>query len=102
LIQYIPDYTSFNLKTLPRSWEESLAIYIVKTKAIPDFMTPETISKGCMQRLSAFNKTIKQYGNDIQAAKEPLRTNFEDTYWYYMLYLSPKVTNVLNNKTAVR
>lgn len=102
LIKYIPYYTSFNLKTLPRSWEESLAIYIVKTKSIPEFMTPETISKGCMQRLSAFNKTIQQYGNDIKAAKGPLKSNFEDTYWYYMLYLSPKVTNVLNNKTAVR
>ena len=102
LIKYIPYYTTFNLKTLPRSWEETLAIYIVKTKAVPDFITPETISKGCMQRLSLFNKTMKQYKNDIHAAEGPMRASFEDTYWYYMLYLSPKVTNVLNNKSAVR
>ena len=102
LMEYLPHYTSFNLKNMPRSWEETLSIYILKTKSIPDFVTAETVSKGCIQRLTQFNKTVKQYNNDLQAAKNTLRRDFEDTYWYYMLYLSPKVTNALNNKTAVR
>lgn len=102
VVEYLPYYTLFSKKNMPKAYEESLAIYILKTKTIPGFVTPETISKGCMQRLTSFNQTVKQFNNDLQAAKSALRSSFEDTYWYYMLYLSPKVTNVLNNKAPVQ
>ncbi len=98
-LKYLPWYTSFNMKSLPRSWEETLAVYILRAKAFPDFITPETISKGCLQRFVMFNNTLKQFNNDIKAAQGALQKDFEDTYWYYILYLDPKVTNVLNNKS---
>lgn len=101
-MNYLPYFKKYNIKTLPRSWEEALAINILKTKTIPDFVTAETISDGCMKRIGAFNKTVTQFNNDLQAAKNTLRRYFEDTYWYYMLYLDPKVTNVLTNKSQVR
>jgi hypothetical protein len=54
-----------------------------------------------MKRMMQFNKTTKQYHNDLKAAQPALRAGFEDTYWYYMLYLDPKVTKVLTHKAEV-
>ena len=101
-IMYLPYYTSFNLKSMPRSWEETLAIYIMKTKTVPDFVSPETVSKACIQRLTAFNRTMKQFNNNRQAAQGAMRRDFEDTYWYYLLYLNPKLTDILNHKAPVQ
>ncbi|HAH23869.1 MAG TPA: hypothetical protein DCL77_08940 [Prolixibacteraceae bacterium] len=101
-IKYLPYYSSFKMKAMPRAWEEPLAIYILKTKTVPGFVNDQTVSKGCIQRLTAFNKTMKQFHNDVQAAKNTLRGNFENTYWYYMLYLNPKVTHILDNKAPVQ
>lgn len=101
LIHYLPYSASFNIRTLPRSWEEALSIYIIRNKTIPPFMTDETVSMACKKRMVQFNKTMKQFNNDPAAAKSTMRASFEDTYWYYVLYLDPKVTNVLNNKSEV-
>lgn len=101
-IEYLQDYPYYKIKTLPESWAEALAIYILKTKAIPPFVNPETISKSCMQQFMTFNNIMKQFQNNKDAAKVTLKKDFEGTYWYYILYLSPKVTNVLNKKTEIR
>ena len=101
-VDYLQYYNHYNLKRLPRSWEETLSIYILKTKAFPPFANAETISKPCLQQLANFNKTVQQFNGDLTAAKSTLQRNFGGTFWYYMLYLSPKVTNVLKNKTEVR
>jgi hypothetical protein len=101
-IEYLKDYTRFNLKKMPRSWEEMLSMYIIRTKTIPSFVTPETVSNSCRQRISDFYKTVNQFNGDLSAAKNALHQNFGDTYWYYMFYLSPKVTNILKNNTEVR
>lgn len=100
-MNYIPYHISYNIKTLPRSWAEMLSVYILKNKTIPPFMTQETISKECMQKLMKFNAATKQFKNDLKAGQEALRNDFEDTYWYYMIYLDPKKTNVLNYKAPV-
>ena len=100
-MNYIPYYTSFHMKTLPRSWAEALAIYIIRNKTIPPFMTEETVSQDVKKRMMQFNKTMKQYQNDRAVAQPALRASFEETYWYYILYLDPKVTKVLNHKTEV-
>lgn len=101
LLYYLPYSANFNIRTLPRSWEEALSIYIIRKKTIPPFMTEETISVACKKRMMQFNKTTKQFNNDLAAAKPALRASFEDTYWYYMLYLDPKITKVLTKKAEV-
>jgi hypothetical protein len=101
-VNYLRYYTHYNLKSLPKSWEEALAIYILKNKTFPDFVSEETISKNCLQQITNFNKVMRSFKNDLPAAKNTLLRDYGESYWYYMLYLSPKVTNVLNTKTSVR
>jgi len=95
-------YTHYNLKQLPTSWEEALALSILKTRTFPDFYTEGIISKDCMKRLAAFNKILQNYNNDLPAAQSVLQRDFGDTYWYYTLYVSPKVTKVLETRAPVR
>jgi len=87
---------------MPHSWEEALTVYIMKNKSFPAFVTEETVSKNCRQRISEFNKVLKSYKNNLPEAKSTLFREFGSTYWYYMVYLNPKVTNVLKNKAQVR
>jgi hypothetical protein len=101
-LEYLKYYPQLNKSNLPGSWEEALSIYILKTRTFPPFYTDKTISKNCMQRLTRFNEVMKSYKNDLQAAKSTLSLEFGESFWYYMLYLSPKVTNVLNNKVPIQ
>jgi len=101
-IDYLKYYTRFNMKRMPRSWEEALILNSIKNKSFPAFVTAETISKQCMQRITNFNQTVGQFKGDLPSAKSTLFRDFSDSYWYYMLYLSPKATNILKNKTDIR
>ena len=95
-VKFVQDYPYYHIKKLPRSWEEALSAYIYKTRTVPPFVTSETISKECMQRLKAFDNTLAKYNNDKNAAQDVLRENFENTFWYYLFYLNSGTTNVSN------
>lgn len=101
-IRYIQNYRYYKIKTLPRSWAEALSVYILKIKSIPPFVDEQTISKECMDRFKAFNDTMLKFNNNKDAAQNTMRRDFENTFWYYMLYLNPKVTNAFNNKSIIR
>jgi hypothetical protein len=92
-VQLFPDY---NIKKLPRSWEEALSAYIYKTGTVPQFVTSETISKKCIERLKSFNKTIAKFNNDKNAAQNVMHENFGNTFWYYLFYLNTSSTNISN------
>ena len=101
-IKYVQNYRYYNIKTLPSSWAQALSVYIIRIKSIPPFVDDETISKECLDRFKAFNNTMLQFNNDKSAAQTTVKRYFENTYWYYLLYLNPKVTNAFNNKTIIR
>lgn len=101
-VRYIQNYRYYKMKTLPSSWAEALSVYILKVKSIPPFVDEETISKATMDRFKAFNDTMLKFKNDKDAAQNTMRRDFENTYWYYMLYLNPNVTNAFNKKSIIR
>jgi hypothetical protein len=101
-VEYLTYYKDYNIKKLPGPWEEALTIYIVKTKSIPESFSPDIISKDCVRRFTDFTDRIGKVKNNLAAAKSTLYKDYGNTYWYYMFYLSPKVTNVLINKTEVQ
>lgn len=100
-VDYLQYYSYYNINKLPRSWEEALTLYIAKTRSVPPFITPEMISQPCIKRFTDFNRIAKEYKNNVQAGKDALFADYGDTFWYYILYLNPKVTNILQNKTPV-
>ena len=101
-IEYLQYYKQYYSQTMPRAWEEGLLICIMKHKSFPDFVTEETVSKNCRQRIVNFNKVMKSFNNNLPAAKNTLLQYFGNSYLYYIAYLSPKVTNVLEYKTPIR
>ena len=101
-VDYLQYYTYYNFKKLPKSWEEALAIYVMRNKAFPEFIPQEMVSENCLKQITGFTKTLKSFKNDLPAAKSTLLGDYGETYWYYWFYLSPKVTNVLKSKTDVR
>ena len=101
-VRYIQNYRYYGLKTLPRSWAEALSVYILKIKSLPPFVDDQTISKENMDRFKAFNDAMMKFNNNKEAAQNTMRRDFENTYWYYMLYLNPNVTNAFNKKSIIR
>ncbi len=101
-LNYVSHYSYYGIKTLPKSWEEMLSFLIVKNKSVPAFVTNETVSAECINRLKAFNAEMKKYGNNMEQAKIATRKDFENSYWYYLLFLNPKVTNAFNNKSLIK
>jgi hypothetical protein len=101
-INYISQYSYYGTKKLPRAWGEALSFYIVKNKSVPAFVTGETVNKADVERMKAFNAGMVKYGKNIEQAKAALRGNFENTFWYYMVFLNPKVTNALENKGLIK
>jgi hypothetical protein len=101
-VKYLEYCKDYKIKKLPRSWEEALSIYVVKAKSFPAGTSPEDISKTCMQRFKDFNKLINKFKDNIPAGKSSAYMEFGDTYWYYFVYLNPKVTNVLKDKTQIQ
>jgi hypothetical protein len=101
-VDYLQYYSFYNIKILPKSWEEALTVYVAKTKTLPQYLSPQMVSNNCIQQFTNFTSKIKQFNNSLPEAKNAVYKDFGDTYWYYVLYLSPKVTNVLTNKTRVQ
>jgi len=92
-IEFVQNYPEYNIKKLPRSWEEGLAAYIYKTGIVPQFVTSQTISKECLDRLKAYNNTLAKSNNDKHAAQNVLREYFENTFWYYLFFLNTNSNN---------
>lgn len=101
-VSYLPFYKNFDYKKMPRTWEEVTALYIAKQKTLPVNIKPEMLSKETIQQFQGFSTIIRKNNNDIKKSKYLLKTNYPNTYWYYTLYLSPKVTNSLSNKIQVQ
>jgi len=101
-VKYLEYYPQYEIKSLPRSWEEGLALYIMKSREVPAFVSPGLISEKRIQQFLEFNKLAKLQPANSNSGETELFRHYGDTYWYYILYLSPKVTNALQNKIEVQ
>jgi len=59
------------------------------------------IDKSVMNRFSEFNKTLIEYNMNLKRARKDLQKNFGDTYWYYLRYISPKVSGTKVKKKVI-
>jgi hypothetical protein len=76
---------------IPEVYEQALLVYIYSTRTRTELL--RSISNESKEQFTAFLQILKDKNNNLQAAKADL-TDYENTYIYYMKYLSPKVTNL--------
>lgn len=82
----------FDYTVLPRVIEEAVLIFRTQRPDIPELKVPG-VSNQTVERFRKFVSLTNQNKGNPEKAK--LATaEFKDTYWYFMLFLSPLVTNV--------
>ncbi len=101
-IEYLKYYPLYGVKTLPRSWEEALIIFVAQTKTVPHNFSPQIVDEKIVRRFAEFSAVIRQNNNNLPVAKNALYSKYGNTYWFYNLYLNPKVTNALSKKAEVK
>jgi hypothetical protein len=81
-----------NYQKLPVILEEAIVLFRSHTRN-NEFLNRIRVSKQTTDRFNEFAKLTSAAKGDRNKAK--LKTaDFKNTYWYYVLFLSPKVTNV--------
>lgn len=97
-IDHLQHFTRYDFQRLPSSWQEALTMCIAKTEQYPPYFMPGMISNDCLSRFNGFNYAIRQCNGNLQAAKAMVWQPYANTFWYYLVYLSPNVMNIHNNK----
>ena len=79
-------------KKLPVAIEEAVILFRSQAKS-RGFLNIIRISESTTQRFREFAKLTSASKGDREKAKQATLA-FKNTYWYYVLFLSPKVTNL--------
>jgi hypothetical protein len=87
--QYI---NKLNYKKLPVVLEEAVILYRSQGKN-NEFFNRIRVSEPTAQRFREFAKLTSAAKGDREKAKQATQA-FKNTYWYYVLFISPKVTNL--------
>lgn len=101
-VEFAKYYSYYDIQTMPQAWAEMLTYYIIKFKEVPSFVSNQTVSRKYVEDMRTFNNVIAKYNGNMETAQGALKRDFGDTFWYYLIYLNPRVTNVLNNKTEFK
>lgn len=76
---------------IPRIYEQAIMMYFFNTEQ--PGLENYSISRESKEMFNNFIGILASTGNDMEAAKG-LLGSYSNTYMYYVMYLSPKVTNV--------
>ena len=83
---------SLDYKKLPVVLEEAVILFRSQAKS-KGFLNIIMISEATTKRFREFAKLTSASKGDREKAKQAT-VEFKNTYWYYVLFLSPKVTNL--------
>jgi hypothetical protein len=86
----LPKWRNTNFNN-PCIIDQAVLLYLYQTKQMKNL---DGYSKVEINKLSDYLKTLNIYNNDVTAAKETLAINFSNTYMFYLMYNSPRVTNI--------
>ncbi|GAH88601.1 unnamed protein product, partial [marine sediment metagenome] len=75
----------FNYPEIPQLYEEAI-LYIIFATGKKIDLRGRRISRQSHQRFDDFNRTLRRYGEDKQAAFNELRKNHGNTYLFYDLF----------------
>jgi hypothetical protein len=86
----LPTWKKFYI-TNPGIMDESILLYLYQSKQMKNL---DGYSKVEISKLSDYLRTLNMFDNDVAAAKSTLAINYSNTYMFYLMYNSPRVTNI--------
>jgi hypothetical protein len=87
---------------LPRLYSEAIVAYINNTGEIDPSFQNYIPNDKVMSDFRNFKQILAKHDMNKDLAYSDLTENYKNTYWYYLLYLSPRVTNLqLKNNESV-
>jgi hypothetical protein len=91
LVEYLDQFQKLGYDRLPRTIEEAILLY---NAISPEKMNIKeyTIRPQTAERFWRFNTILARFRAHPSEAKDMLATEFRDTYWYYVRYVSPNIT----------
>ena len=84
--------SNFKYDKLPAALEEAIILFRTQGKA-NELFNRIRISESTTERFREFAKLTSAAKGDREKAKIATQA-FKNTYWYYVLFLSPRVTNL--------
>jgi hypothetical protein len=92
LLEYLGQFKELGYAKYPRHIEEALLLnkFISPSK---DVMFDYSINQQTIEQFEQFNIILSSFENK-EKAREALTEGFYHTYWYYVLYIKPKETNL--------
>lgn len=91
LVRNLDKFKDLGYKKYPRHIEEALLLYSILAPS-KKFKIDYRINPSTVERFKQFSTILSKCESEAEA-KRTLEKNFKDTYWYYVRYLNPKVTN---------
>ncbi|MBN1782387.1 hypothetical protein JW948_14730 [bacterium] len=92
-IGHIQKINSLNYPAIPRHFEEAMILYMMlsgqKRLDLPGRQTdPRTV-----ERYQELRSILARHGGRKEAARKELSGNHRDTFWYYLLYIKPVISD---------
>lgn len=87
-LNMVPVMEQMNYRSVPASYQEALLYIISLNNKNPMGSSPAYISESTKSRMKAYADIYTKYPD----AKERLKKNYSDTYWYYLHYKGPENT----------
>ncbi|MBN2485477.1 MAG: hypothetical protein JXB34_05860 [Bacteroidales bacterium] len=88
-VSHIDSLNNFGYSKLPRNFEEALLLYL--TQKTDEKYADVKFTESTLNDFKGFSKTIIGSKGKKEIARPALQ-KYAATYWYYVMYLSPKVT----------
>lgn len=92
-IQRLNDIQLAGYQQLPTIFEQTIELFNLKTGTVANLPEKWRVNEKTKANFYNFNKTFAQYKGNREAAQNELYQSFGNTFWYYILYDSPKITN---------
>ena len=91
LIEYLGQFRKMGYDPLPIPVEEAVLLFNTVSRSKAE-LKETAIRPRTIERFLRFNTILASHRNRPSEAREMLKAEFRDTYWYYVRYVSPSVT----------
>jgi hypothetical protein len=89
-VDNIPKWEKF-YTTKPTLVDQAILLYLYQTDNMKDLSIYNRVE---VTKLTSYLSTLKVFNNDISSAKSTLAVSYANTYMFYIMYDSPRVTKI--------